>query len=212
MNKNQKTRRNRSFVWMIGSGLLIGAAPLLTQSCADHYDGDESWSPQVQNATLQSPSANDIKVVSSPDGSSMTISWPVVYGAGGYSVALYNVNDPNNPQLVKTDTIDGCSLTASREEDTNYSLTLRTLGNQKYNNQGAAENTEFKFNTFLPTFMEIPDGSDLKAWFEANPIPADSTSHLCYDLVPGGTYTVSGKFVFGGHQVTLRSSTSQASA
>jgi hypothetical protein len=65
----------------------------------------------------------------------------VVYGAGGYAVALYNVNNPYDPVLVKTDTIDGCSVTTSREEDTNYSLTLRTLGNQKYNNQAATENT-----------------------------------------------------------------------
>ena len=185
---------------------LLVACTLFAVGCADHYDGDESWSPQVQNATLQSPSSKDIKVASSPDGSTMTITWPVVYGAGGYSAALYNVNDPANPVLVKTETIDGCSMKASREEDTNYRLTLRTLGNPKYNNQEAAENTEYSFNTFLPTFMQIPDGSDLKAWFEANPIPADSTGHLCYDLVPGGSYTVSGKIEFGGHQVTLRSS------
>ena len=205
MKRNQKSRRSCPLAWMSVSGLLLSATPLLTQSCADHYDGDESWAPQVQNATLQSPSPNDIKVVSSPDGSSMTISWPVVYGAGGYAVALYNVNDPANPVIVKTDTIDGCSVTTKREEDTNYSLTLRTLGNEKYNNQAATENTEYKFNTFLPTYAEIPEG-DLKAWFEANPIPEDSTTHLCYDLVPGGSYTLSGKIEFGGHQVTLRSS------
>ena len=202
MNKNQKTRRNG----LSARAMLAGAAALLTLGCADHYDGDESWSPQVQNTTLQSPSASDIKVVASPDGSSMTISWPVVYGAGGYAVALYNVNNPYDRVLVKSDTIDGCSVTAAREEDTNYSLTLRTLGNEKYNNQAATENTEYKFNTFLPTYAVIPDGSDLKAWFEANPIPEDSTGNLCYDLVPGGSYTVSGKVDFGGHQVTLRSS------
>ena len=186
--------------------LLAALAVMAVTSCADHYDDDESWSPQVQNATLTSPDAGKITVSSSPDGSSMTISWPVVYGAGGYSVALYNVNTPETPVLLKTDTIDGCSLSTAREEDTNYSLTIRTLGNAKYNNSEAKESTEYKFNTFLPTFTEIPDGSDLKAWFEANPIPEDSASHLCYDLAPGGNYTVSGKIEFGGHQVTLRSS------
>lgn len=185
---------------------VLSACALFVAGCADHYDGDETWSPQVKNATLTSPQADKISVTASPDGSSMTIAWPVVYGAGGYSVALYNVNDPNNPVLLRTDTIDGCSLSTSREEDTNYSLTIRTLGNQRYNNSEAQEQTEFKFTTFLPTYAEIPDGTDLKAWFEANPIPADSTSHLCYDLAPGGSYTVSGKISFGGHQVTLRSS------
>lgn len=185
---------------------VLAVCALMAAGCADHYDGDETWSPQVKNATLTSPDAGKITISPSADGSTMTIAWPVVYGAGGYAVELYNVNDPNSPVLVKTDTIDGCSLRVDREEDTNYSLTIRALGNQKYNNREAQEQTEYKFNTFLPTYAEIPDGSDLKAWFAENPIPADSTSHLCYDLVPGGNYTVSGKIDFYGHQVTLRSS------
>ena len=169
MNKNQKSR-------VMGSGLLAGAAALLTLSCADHYDGDESWTPQVQNATLQSPSASDIKVVASPDGSSMTISWPVVYGAGGYAIALYNVNNPNSPQLVKTDTIDGCSVTTSREEDTNYSLTLRTLGNEKYNNQAAAENTEYKFQCLLSAVAALNEGD--RGTLD---LSIDKRAHLTYD-------------------------------
>lgn len=184
----------------------LAICALLAVGCADHYDGDETWSPQVKNATLTSPDASKITITSSADGSTMTIAWPVVYGAGGYAVELYNVNDPNSPVLVKTDTIDGCSFRVNREEDTNYSLNIRTLGNQKYNNREAQDQTEYKFNTFLPTYAKIPDGSDLKAWFAENPIPTDSTSHLCYDLVPGGNYTVSGKIDFYGHQVTLRSS------
>ena len=185
------------------SGLAVLAVGLLLLGCADHYDGDETWSPQVKNATLTSP--DKISITPSADGSTMSIAWPVVYGAGGYAVALYNVNNPEAPVVVKTDTIDGCSFRTAREEDTNYSLSIRTLGNQKYNNREAKEQTEFKFNTFLPTYAEIPEG-DLKEWFDTNPIPEDSTSHLCYDLVPGGNYTVSGNIDFGGHQVTLRSS------
>ena len=187
--------------------LFLAAGILLVWGCAeaDHYDGNETWSPQVKNTTLTSPEASKITVTASPDGSTMTIGWPVVYGAGGYSVALYNANDPDNPVIVKTDTIDGCSFSASREEDTNYSLSIKSLANPKYNNQEAKEMTEYKFNTFLPTYAEIPEG-DLKAWFEQNPIPEDNRSHLCYDLTPGGHYTVSGKIDFGGHQVSLRSS------
>ena len=183
---------------------LLVACSLLAVGCADHYDGKESWSPKVQNATLTSPEASKITVTPSADGSTMTIAWPVVYGAGGYSVALYTVNDPSNPTEVKTATVDGCSITANREEDTNYSLKIRTLGNTKYNNSEAQEQTEYLFNTFLPTYAEIPEG-DLKEWFEQNPIPEDSRDHLCYDLVPGGSYTLSGQIDFGGHQVTLRS-------
>ena len=202
MNKKTQTIH---FTRLCTVAAIMGAS-LLMLGCADHYDGDESWSPQVQNATLTSPSAGDISVTSSADGSTMTIAWPVVYGAGGYAVALYNVNNPDAPQLVGTDTIDGCSYQTAREEDTNYSFELRTLGNTRYNNREAQETTKFAFNTFLPTYKEIPDGSDLRAWFNENPIPEDSASHLCYDLAPGGNYTVSGTIDFGGHQVTLRSS------
>lgn len=185
--------------------ILAVMAAGLAVSCADHYDGDETWSPQVKNAALTSPEADKISITASADGSTMAIAWPVVYGAGGYAVALYNVNDPASPVLVKSDSIDGCSFRVSREEDTNYSLSIRTLGNEKYNNREAQEQTELAFNTFLPTYAEIPEG-DLKEWFEANPIPEDSASHLCFDLVPGGSYTVSGRIDFYGHQVTLRSS------
>lgn len=192
--------------------LALITAGLAVTSCADHYDGDDSWSPQTQNATLTSPEADKITITSSADGSTMTIAWPVVYGAGGYAVTLCNVNDTENPVVVKSDTIDGCSMSATREEDTNYSLSIRTLGNEKYNNTEAKEQTELKFNTFLPTYAEIPDGTDLKAWFTENPVPGDSTSHLCYDLTPGGHYTVSGNIDFGGHQVTLRSSSKSNNA
>ena len=30
----------------------LAVCALLLAGCADHYDGDETWSPQVKNATL----------------------------------------------------------------------------------------------------------------------------------------------------------------
>ena len=47
MNKNQKTRRSRGFAWMIGSGLLLSAAALLTTSCADTFDSKETFDAGV---------------------------------------------------------------------------------------------------------------------------------------------------------------------
>ena len=62
MNKNQKTRRSRGFAWMIGSGLLLSAAALLTTSCAkDGYD-DESFDSGVSNTQVKSLNAEDITV------------------------------------------------------------------------------------------------------------------------------------------------------
>lgn len=63
--------------------MAVGA--LLLSSCAqDGYDDDERWSSNVTGVTLESPTASDITIAASADGSQTVISWPVVRGAGGY--------------------------------------------------------------------------------------------------------------------------------
>ena len=58
MNKNQKSRRSRGFAWMCKSGLLLGAAALLTTSCAtDGYDDDERFDNGVSVMTSASTTA-----------------------------------------------------------------------------------------------------------------------------------------------------------
>lgn len=196
MNKSQKT-------CMAG---VLATAVLLLAGCAEGYDEDAAFESSVKNSTLSAVSADDIVVTSSTDGTTFTFTWPVVHGAGGYEVKLFNVSDPDNPVLVKADTVDACKSTASREDDTNYMVTVRALKNGQLNNAEPAEPTQKLFTTFTPTFASISaaEYTDLKAYFDEHPLPADSTSMLCFDLDGDTDYTLSGNVDFGGHYVTIR--------
>lgn len=189
-------------VWTKGM-LLAGAGTLLMTACAvDGYDDDERFVSDVTGATLASPSAETITVTPSADGKTQTISWPVVKGAGGYLVNFIDEGNPTEP-IVKDSLVDGCSVTVKREEDMNYLLTIKTMGRKDANNQDASSATEMKISTFTPTYKTIPAGSDLKAWFEANPAPAGENHN--FDLEGGAEYTLSGLLDFGASSVTLRS-------
>lgn len=197
MNKSKQAFRRGYYAF-------AGLSLLLLASCADTYDSDETFSAGVRNAQLVSPAEGDIAITPNTDGDQMTITWPVVYGAGGYDVALYDLSNPT--VAIVTDTIDGCSLTAPREEDVNYRLVIRTLGNQKLGNSDASTATEKLFNSFEASYAAIPEG-DLYQWFQQNPIPDDLAAEaLNFDLTPGGSYTLSGVIDFGKFNVTLRTS------
>lgn len=183
----------------------IAMGTLFFGSCVDGYD-KESWDNGVRNQVLESPDASQIVVTPSSDGSKTTITWPVVMGAGGYICSVNNVTDPSAPiELVKDTLIDGCSITVPRAEDTNYQFLIKSAANASRNNQESETPSEVAFTSFTPTYGSIPAGSDLTEWFAANPLPDDKAGEmLCYDLVPGGEYTLSGKLDFTNHQVTLR--------
>jgi len=206
MNKNQKSRRSRGFAWMCKSGLLLGAAALLTTSCAtDGYDDDERFDNGVSGQALTSPSADDITITPSADGKTQTITWPVVMGAGGYKVRLVDESNPQEP-VINDSIVDGCSVTGKREEDVNYKLTIQAMGNANKGNSEAPTATEKLFSTFTPTFKTIPNGSNLNEWFAANPVPADSIGvNLNYDFEAGGVYSLSEVLDFNANAVTLRS-------
>ena len=173
----------------------------LLSSCADTYDGKDAFDSGVRNVQLVSPAESDITITPNTDGDKMTITWPVVYGAGGYEVFLYDLSNDK----VTCDTIDGCSHVYDREEDVNYKLAIRTLGNKNLNNTEASAATEKLFNSFETAFATIPEG-DLYEYFQKNPIPEDSVGkNLNFDLAPGGNYTVSEVLDFGKFTVTLRS-------
>lgn len=186
----------------------LAACAMVMTSCDDVYDGDETWRSDVTNTTLVSPDVSTITVTPSTDGSQMTIAWPVVHGAGGYEVTLLDVTDDQNPVVVDSinaKKVDGCDITATRTEDTNYSVSVKALGSSKFNNKDAEAASVKTFTTAQPAFGTIPAGSDLTEWFAANPIPADSVGMLlCYDLEPGGEYTMSGDVDFYNHRVALR--------
>jgi len=198
MKKNHFIKLQQ-FCWLLLSAVL----PELMISCAtDGYD-DETFSSSVQNAQLESPTEDNITITSSTDGATQTISWPVVHGAGGYLVSVIELGDPD-VYIVQDSIVDGCAISCKRSSDANYQVSVKTLGNTKYNNAEALSATVKSYNTFTPTYATIPDGSDLYQYFQANAIPTDTVGELCYDLVEGGSYTVSDVLDFGGAYITLR--------
>ncbi len=188
--------------------LLAMGVILLFSSCAQDGFDDETFSGSVKNTTLLSPSAADISIAASTDNTKTIIEWKVIYGAGGYICSVYDISDPDAPVAVddvENSLIDGCSLAVTREEDTSYKFVIRTAGNDELNNKEAETATEVEFNSFTETYATIPDGSDLATWFAQNPVPDEAIeNNLCYDLVPGGSYTLSSDIDFGLKQVTLR--------
>lgn len=194
MKKNHFSLRGKSYVLMA-----FAAGMMLFASCAQDGFDEESFDIGVYNTQLEAPSTDDIQVTASADGSKQTISWPVVYGAGGYHAILTNTSEG---EVVVDSVYDGTSFAVERMEDCNYELSLEVLGNEERNNTGC-EPVVKTFNTFATAFAAIPSGTDLYEYFQSNAMPNDG-SELVYDLEESGQYTVSGILDFGSHQVQLR--------
>lgn len=174
-------------------------------SCVDGFHDDVQWSSSVRNAQLESPPADQITVNFSADGSGQTITWPLVAGAGGYQVSVYNVDDPANPVLigVENEVIDGVTTSRPSTEDTRFKVVIKTLGNSKNNNLEAVAATEKTYDNMLAVTAVIPDSTNLSDYFKANPIPASATE-LCYELVPNGYYTMNDTISTRQTTVTFR--------
>jgi hypothetical protein len=185
--------------------LLYGMVIVSFASCIDGYKGNEVWTSSVRNAQLESPAANQITVTFSADGATQTVNWPLVSGAGGYSVSVYNMDDPDNPKIIgeENQVVDGVSVSRPSAEDTRYKVVIKTLGNPTNNNKEAEAATEKLYDNMLPVTAVIPNGTDLAEYFTNNPIPASSTE-LCYELEAGGNYTMSGSVFQGMTAVTIR--------
>ena len=155
-------KKNHFSLWRKARLLSVAAVgALLLSSCAQDGFDDEKYDNGVYNTQLEAPSADDITVTASPDGSQQTISWPVVFGAGGYHVVLEN---SSSGELVVDSVFDGTSFATARIGDTNYKLSLSVEGNEDRGNIGS-EPVIKEFNTFTPAFASIPAGQDIAAWF-----------------------------------------------
>lgn len=194
MKKNHFSLRRKVYALMS-----ITAGVLLFASCAQDGFDEEVFDIGVYNTQLEAPSVDDILVTPSADGTQQTISWPVVYGAGGYHAILTNLSEG---EVLVDSIIDGVSFASTRVEDTNYELSLEVLGNESRNNTGCDPVVK-TFNTFAVAYATIPSGTDLYEYFQSNPLP-ESDEELVIDLEEGGNYTVSGILDFCENQVQLR--------
>ncbi|MDR3651846.1 MAG: DUF4992 family lipoprotein [Paludibacter sp.] len=184
--------------------LLLVTIVLLATSCVDGFKETELFTSSVRNTTLLSPDSI-VFTPSSANDTLVTISWPVVFGAGGYQVSFYKVDDPNNPVVVGTENqvVDGCSTTRALAPDTKYKAVVKTLGNTTYNNKDALAATIASYSTFVPANATIPSGTDLYQYFTANPIQASPATQV-YQLEAGGSYTMTGDIPTGLVNITFR--------
>ena len=126
MKKNHFIARKGLF-----SLALAAVGAMFLGSCAvDGFDDKEKFDDGVSGVKLESPELSTKTVAASDGSDKLQVSWKVVYGAGGYECKAYNVDDPDNPEEVASDTIDGTSFQFKIAEDTNYKIEVRTLGNK----------------------------------------------------------------------------------
>lgn len=197
-------KNNHLFLLRNVKRLTYIAAISLLSSCINGYDDDWTYSTSVTGQTLESPKAEDVTFTKNPEGTSVTLEWPVVMGAGGYEVTVYNADDPNNKVIINgPDIIDGCSTSYSIAEDTNYEFAIKTLGNEAADNKEAEQATTISYSTLVPSIATIPSGTDITQYFIDNPIQSQDTE-IAYDLESGGQYTMSGVVDFGSQLITFR--------
>lgn len=179
------------------------AAMLTISSCAEGYESPDGFDAGVNNQTLATPDSLSFAV--STDGTSATISWPLVVGAEGYLVTMKNIDDPDNPVIVDdydSKLIDGCQMTASVAEDSKYSFSFQVIGDVDRKNKDG-ERLDTIFSTLVPSVATIPDGSDIYQYLQDNPI--DSVGgEVAIDLEPGGHYTMTGPVDFQYFNMTFR--------
>jgi hypothetical protein len=190
---------------VMGMGTCYLSALMLACSCNPSADYDEQFSGGVTNAQLESPQIDEtcFSTITNSDGSeSVKLTWPVVFGAGGYNCNINIVNDPDNPVGVVTDSIvDGCSIVFDKLEDTKYEIKLLSLGNSELNNKEAKTATSYAYSTLIPA-TTIPVGQDI-AEFINNNLKNDG-SEQAFELVGGASYTMNGSVDFDLNKMTVR--------
>ncbi len=189
----------------IASSVCCLSLLLLAGSCAKGLEDTERFSAGVTNAQLESPKLDEkcfTTLVNSDGSESVKVTWPVVYGAGGYKYSLSIVDDPAKPEvLVKDSVIDGLTSIFKKKEDTKYEITLLSMGNAKLNNKEAATATVYVYNTAVPATV-IPEGADIAEYVKANIQASDQEQG--FELIGGKTYTLNAPVDFGLNTVTFR--------
>lgn len=177
---------------------------LLLASCARGFDEEETFASNVHDSQLASPelSKSSFSSVVNADGTeSIRVMWDVVPGAGGYYCHVDNVDDPANPVEVFDGEVDGVSFLFDKADDTKYSVSVRTLGNEKLNNTAAPDPTVFAYSTMVEAQV-IPVGTDIAEFVKSHLI--DTEDEQAFELEGGANYTLNSECDFGTHKVTFR--------
>lgn len=189
-------------------------AMTLFAACSQGVD-DETWTAGVKDQQLTSPETLVFSSATDASGNEQVrVEWPVSLGAGGYEITVENVNNPTEPVIVVDhEVVDGCSYLFPKEEDTDYQVSVLTLGNAKYNNAAATSATVAPHSTKIggETIQAGQDiGEFITTWMAAHldeykaALAADPNFEWAFDLVADAEYTLNTPADIGPIPVRLR--------
>ena len=191
------------------SVLLLVAAALFTASCAkDELSGD-SFNGTYGGSQLTKPDAATIKVTTSSDRTSQTVTWATVNGALSYivNVTAGDTEGQYDEVVVKDVTVRGNSYSFKRTSRKYYHFTISTAFNPAENNTGSDPNDPAikNWDTFS-TDITIPGGTDLAKYFDENdPVTISDGLPLMINLIAGEQYTAPDTLCFTGVNATITS-------
>ncbi|MBO5187914.1 MAG: DUF4957 domain-containing protein [Alistipes sp.] len=186
------------------SGLVIVSIALAAGSCAQGADCDEVFSAGVTNTQLESPELDNSSFTpfETEEGMKLQVSWPVVYGAGGYEVKVANAETPE--ELLFDAVVDGCTvMVPGVAEYQTYAVSVKTLGNKRYNNSEAQTASAYNY-TVAPTRISLPSSCEISTYItEHYQAPTAPSLGVIYQLEAGGTYTLDAPIDFNVDKVQL---------
>ena len=163
-------------------------------SCAQDGFDKETFTGTYPGFQMTTPDASTVTVKASSDKQSQTITWEAVDGAGTYTVNVFQGDTPDEcTNVIAKDRVTKVNyVTIPRIDKTYYYITIKVNDNIPEGNTAPEGITTFKWNTYTIDLGVIPAGSDITAFFKANPIPTSYRgSDITYTLEAGGQYEIS---------------------
>ena len=173
---------------------LLLSAGMFLASCAQDGFEKESFVGTYPGFQLTTPDASTVTVKASSDKQSQTITWDAINGAGTYTVNVFQGDTPDEcTNVIAKDRVTKVNyVTIPRIDKTYYYITIKVNDNIPEGNTAPEGITTFKWNTYTIDLGVIPAGSDIAAFFKANPIPVSYRgSDITYTLEAGGQYEIS---------------------
>ena len=199
------------------AGLVFCLPATMLVSCVDGYDDEPLFESDVRNTQLSSPSLDKscFATISTSSGEKVQMTWPLVHGAGGYLVNVAIQSGDTQTPVITDSVVDGVSVTFDKYEDTKYVTSVRTLGNEKYNNTDAPDATSFVFSTMVEG-VSIPAGADVAQFINSyiaqhkaemdEAMAADPNNYeMAFEMEAGQKYTLNEPVDFGLYPITFRS-------
>lgn len=185
--------------------LLLGAGALFVASCASDDLSGDSFVGTYGGSQLEAPDASSIKVTTSPDRLSQTITWKTVNGALSYIVNVVSgtTEGTYDQVIVKDQVVRGNSITIPRKSMTNYSFSIQTAYNAAEDNKGSETATVYTWE-INELEINLEDGTNLNEYFKDESVAQKAKGHpVLIFLKAGGQYLISDALELTGANVSI---------